>query len=115
MVPGMAVRLLQGSDEEIAMISDLVRPVHLFKHLSMTIGKIQKGASSARADDTKSLKGPVLEWITPRGQSLDPPLSRNVKINRGFHHPCTGALLCPAGLDWSDVECVFSFRYIFGC
>jgi hypothetical protein len=66
--------------------------------------KIQKGASSARSDDTKSLKGAVLDWITPRGQPLNPPLARNVKIDRGFQHERTGALLCPAGLDWFNPE-----------
>jgi hypothetical protein len=25
-------------------------------------------------------------------------------VDRGFHHERTGALLCPAGLDWSNVE-----------
>jgi hypothetical protein len=25
-------------------------------------------------------------------------------MNRGFHHERTGALLCPAGMDWSDPE-----------
>jgi hypothetical protein len=66
--------------------------------------KIQKGISSARSDDTKSLKGVVLDWITPRDAPLVPHLSRNVKASRGFHHPVTGALLCPAGLDWNDAE-----------
>jgi hypothetical protein len=66
--------------------------------------QIQKGVSSARSDDTKSLKGAILDWITPRGQSLNPPLARNVKTDRGFHHEATGALLCPAGVDWSDIE-----------
>jgi hypothetical protein len=66
--------------------------------------QIHKGASSARSDDTKSLKGAVLDWITPRGQSLNPPLARNVKSDRGFHHERTGALLCPADLDWSNNE-----------
>jgi len=66
--------------------------------------QIQKGTSSARADDTKSLKGAVLDWITPKGQPLNPPLARNVKIDRGFHHERTGALLCPAGLNWSNSE-----------
>jgi len=66
--------------------------------------KIQKGVSSARSDDTKSLKGVVLDWITPRSMPLVPSLSQNVKTNRGFHHPVTGGLLCPAGLDWNDPE-----------
>lgn len=66
---------------------------------------MQKGVSSARSDDTKGLKGPILDWITPRAQSLNPPLSRNVKVDRGFHHERTGSLLCPAGQDWSNPEC----------
>jgi len=65
--------------------------------------KLQKGIASARSDDTKSIKGVVLDWIAPRGKALDPPLSRNIKINRGYHHPVTGALLCPAELDWNDI------------
>ena len=66
--------------------------------------QIQKGVSSARSDDTKSMKGAVVEWITPRDGSLNPSLSRNVKTNRGYHHHATGALLCPAGIDWKDPE-----------
>jgi hypothetical protein len=31
-----------------------------------------------------------------------------VKIDRGFHHERTGALLCPAGIDWSNPEFVIS-------
>lgn len=75
--------------------------LHFF---SLSYLKIQKGSSNARSDDTKSLKGPILDWITPPGQALIPPLARNIKIDRGFHHDRTGALLCPAGLDWSNAE-----------
>jgi hypothetical protein len=72
--------------------------------------------SSARSDDTKSLKGPILDWIIPVGQSLNPPLARNVKMDRGFHHDRTGFLLCPAGMDWSDLECdSFSFCTAESC
>jgi hypothetical protein len=70
--------------------------------------KIQKGASHARADDTKSLKGAIIDWIMPKGGLLTPPLARNVKIDRGFHHDRTGALLCPTNLDWSDIKYVVS-------
>jgi hypothetical protein len=66
--------------------------------------QVQQGVSSTRSDDTKSLKGPILDWIVPVGQSLNPPLVRNVKIDRGFHHERTGALLYPASMDWSDPE-----------
>ncbi|KIM74367.1 hypothetical protein PILCRDRAFT_14512 [Piloderma croceum F 1598] len=88
LIPGLENRLMDGSDENILHIAEL----------------IQKGASSARSDNTKSLKGTVLDWITPRGQPLSPPLARNVKTDRGFHHERTGALLCPAGMDWANAE-----------
>ncbi|KAG2057437.1 hypothetical protein BDR06DRAFT_980854 [Suillus hirtellus] len=81
-------RLMQGGDDEVDLVADL----------------LTKGASGARGDDTKSLKGSVLDWITLKGQSLVPPLTCNMKIDRGFHHERTGALLCPAGLDWSNLE-----------
>jgi hypothetical protein len=80
---------------------------HLYASLLITNGltlQIQKGASNARSDDTKSLKGAILDWITPRGQPLNPPLARNVKVNCGYHHEQTRALLCPTGLDWSNAE-----------
>ena len=75
--------------------------------------KIQKGVSSARSDDTKNLKGVVLDWIFPRDGDtrnflpIDPPpqpLGQNIKTTQGFNHPLTGALLCPAGLDYKDEE-----------
>jgi len=88
MVPGLEDRLMEGTDEDVVLIADL----------------LQRGVSSARSDDTKSLKGPVLDWIIPSGQYLQPPIARNVKIDRGFNHERTGFLLCPAGMDWSDDE-----------
>jgi hypothetical protein len=63
-----------------------------------------KGASGARGDDTKMLKSAVLEWLVPKGQAVILPLTRNIKSDCGFNHEVTGALLCPAGLDWSNVE-----------
>jgi hypothetical protein len=108
MVPGLEERLLEGSEEGVVHIAELVRCIRLFVLLPSSLfyfAQIQKGASSARSDDTKSLKSAILDWITPRGQSLNPPLARNVKIDRGFHHERTGALLCPAGLDWANTEC----------
>ncbi|RDB22948.1 hypothetical protein Hypma_009802 [Hypsizygus marmoreus] len=88
MIPCIEERIINGDDGEPAHVADM----------------IQKGAASARSDDTKSLKGPIIDWITPRDQPLRPPLARNVKIDRGFNHEVTGALLCPAELNWSDPE-----------
>ncbi|KAG2100217.1 uncharacterized protein F5147DRAFT_813447 [Suillus discolor] len=87
-VAGLEERLMQSGEDEVDIVAEL----------------LTKGASGARGDDTKSLKGSVLDWITPKGQNLVPPLARNVKVDRGFHHERTGALLCPAGLDWSNSE-----------
>lgn len=86
MVPTLGERLSEASVEEIGHISAM----------------LQKGVNSARADDTKGLKSAVIDWITSQGQPLSPPLSRNVKSDRGYHHDRTGELLCPAAWDWAD-------------
>ncbi|KJA13589.1 hypothetical protein HYPSUDRAFT_151445 [Hypholoma sublateritium FD-334 SS-4] len=88
-VPGLEDRIMASdSEEEVHHIATL----------------IQKGASSARSDDTKSLKSAIIDWLLPAGEPLIPPIARNAKIDRGFNHERTGALLCPAGVDWSDRE-----------
>ncbi|KAG1854093.1 hypothetical protein C8R48DRAFT_610352 [Suillus tomentosus] len=86
--PGLLDRLTNGEEEDVIHVGELMG----------------KGASGARGDDTKTLKSAVLEWLVPRGQVVIPPLSRNIKSDRGFNHEVTGALLCPAGLDWSNAE-----------
>ena len=85
------------------MIADLVCPSkQLVVHCQLIYQKIQKGISSARSDDTKSLKSVVVDWITPRDKPLNPPLSRcNVPI--------------PATLGWrsrasNDVALTFRHR-----
>ncbi|KAF8221849.1 hypothetical protein L208DRAFT_1325779, partial [Tricholoma matsutake] len=88
MVPHLLECLMEASNEECMAVAEL----------------IQKGISSARLDDTKSLKGVVLEWISPPSIPVHPPLCWNVKTNRGYHHPTTSTLLCPAGLDWNDAD-----------
>ncbi|KAH6911188.1 hypothetical protein BKA70DRAFT_1220223 [Coprinopsis sp. MPI-PUGE-AT-0042] len=81
--PSLEEKLCNGTEDDIFQAAEL-------------------GSSSARADDTKGLKGVIIDWITPPGVALNPPLSRNVKTDRGFFHNTTGQLLCPVGLDWSD-------------
>ncbi|KAG0697356.1 hypothetical protein DFH29DRAFT_984304 [Suillus ampliporus] len=85
---GLLDRLTNGEEEDIIHMGEL----------------LGKGASGARGDDTKTLKSAVLEWLVPRGQAVIPPLSRNIKSDQGFNHEVTGALLCPAGLDWLNAE-----------
>ncbi|KAG1894632.1 uncharacterized protein F5891DRAFT_1130893 [Suillus fuscotomentosus] len=86
--PGLLERLKDGSEEEILHVGEL----------------IGKGAAGARGDDTKTLKSAILDWISPKGEAIRPPLHRNSKIDRGFNHDLTGSLLCPAGLDWNDPQ-----------
>ncbi|KAG1852374.1 hypothetical protein C8R48DRAFT_749840 [Suillus tomentosus] len=86
--PGLLERLKDGSKEEILHVGEL----------------IGKGAAGARGDDTKMLKSAILDWISPKGEGIRPPLHRNSKIDRGFNHDLTGSLLCPAGLDWNDPQ-----------
>ncbi|KAH6888289.1 hypothetical protein BKA70DRAFT_1121574 [Coprinopsis sp. MPI-PUGE-AT-0042] len=89
MVPSLHQRLVDASEEEVMAMSAM----------------IQKGANSARSDDTKTLKSAIVDWIIPlNGQPLNPPIARNVKMDRGFLHPRTGFLLCPVDLNWQDEE-----------
>ncbi|KAI6019112.1 hypothetical protein EDC04DRAFT_2869954 [Pisolithus marmoratus] len=87
-VPKLEDCLMSSSEEDVMTIAEL----------------IQKGASGARADDTKSMKATVIDWITPKGQTLSPHIPRNVKMGWGFHHEHTSALLCPAGYEWENIE-----------
>ncbi|KIJ93139.1 hypothetical protein K443DRAFT_646874 [Laccaria amethystina LaAM-08-1] len=87
-VPGFEERLMTCSDEEVNSMA----------------GMLQKGASSTRSDDTKSLKSAIIDWLTPPGEALIPPIARNMKVDRGYHHEKTGVLLCPTGVDWSDIK-----------
>ncbi|KAG1888384.1 hypothetical protein F4604DRAFT_2032929 [Suillus subluteus] len=92
--PGLLERLKDGSEEEILHVGEL----------------IGKGAGGARGNDTKTLKSAVLDWISPKGEAIQPPLHRNSKIDRGFNHELTRSLLCPAGLDWNDTRTKESLR-----
>ncbi|KAG6904033.1 hypothetical protein DXG01_013075, partial [Tephrocybe rancida] len=86
---GLEKRLTEcKTAEEIELVADL----------------IHKGASSARAEDTKSLKPAIIDLITPPGGSISPPLHRRQKIGQGYNHYVTGEFLCPAGLDWTNDE-----------
>ncbi|KAF7970772.1 hypothetical protein HWV62_23120 [Athelia sp. TMB] len=65
---------------------------------------LQKGINSACCDDTKGLKGAMIDWLIKPGEPCSPPLFRNSKVERGYNHELTGCLLCPAGWDWDDPE-----------
>ncbi|EGO28618.1 hypothetical protein SERLADRAFT_434536 [Serpula lacrymans var. lacrymans S7.9] len=67
LVPSLERHLMgpETTEEDIIMVADM----------------IQKGANGARSDNTKSLKSAVIDWITPRGQTLSPHIYCNVKAN----------------------------------
>ena len=92
----------QPSEQYIVHIANLVQPTFCPASYSLTSSKLQKGVNSTQSNDTKSLKATIINWITPEGVPLIPPLHRNQKTDCGFNHDAMGALLCPAGLDWCD-------------
>lgn len=88
MVPELEDRLVEGSDEDIAEAAALVR---IFSFLTLehelhpqAQADSKGGASGARSDDTKILKSAVLDWITPRGLPLNPPLKRILRRTADF-------------------------------
>jgi hypothetical protein len=94
---------MESTDEGVVCMTGLVCALIIQQLFSPHIYiKIQKGVSCVRSDDTKGMKGAVLGWITPQDAPLNPPLACNIQTNRGYHHPITGALLCPTGIDWND-------------
>ncbi|KJA13154.1 hypothetical protein HYPSUDRAFT_151877, partial [Hypholoma sublateritium FD-334 SS-4] len=85
---GLEARLMAGDSEDILLITTM----------------LQKGSSSARSEDIKILKSIILDWLVVPGDTLFPPMSANVKADCGFRHDATGALLCPVGIDWNNLE-----------
>ena len=69
MVPGLEERILDSEQSEVIEITELVAifcfitPRHSIDYNFMT--QLQKGVSSAMLDDTKGLKGAILDWIVP--------------------------------------------------
>lgn len=111
LVPGLRDRLLSSGTDDIAEIAELVCFYSCIILRAHRAAQIQKGSAGARSDDTKSIKGPIIDWITPSGEPLRPLLARNMKMDRGFHHERTGLLLCPVELDWNDPEYALSPRF----
>lgn len=65
---GLEDRLADAELEEVQLIGDLASVLHVISsidlHLSDT-AQIQKGINASRADDTKGMKGAIIEWFTP--------------------------------------------------
>ncbi|KAF7984187.1 hypothetical protein HWV62_15954 [Athelia sp. TMB] len=72
--------------------------------------RLQKGVDKSRSEDTKGLKGVVIDWLVKPGESVQPPIFRNNKQERGFNHHLTGKMLCPVNWDWNDPAVVEGLR-----
>ncbi|KAG2745192.1 hypothetical protein P692DRAFT_20742051 [Suillus brevipes Sb2] len=64
---------------------------------------LRQGADGARGDDTSKLKTLVAEWVN-REFKPTPLVDPDDKHSRGFTHDACGRLLCPAELDWNNLD-----------
>lgn len=97
---GLEDQLVDGTPDEVATIADMVsKIIRVTSNCGLRLCQLQKGANGSRADDTKGMKGPILDWLSA-SEVLTPSLHRRNKSPRGYNHPRTGALLCPTGLEW---------------
>ncbi|KAI0642490.1 hypothetical protein C8Q79DRAFT_928936 [Trametes meyenii] len=95
LVPTFAIMV----DNHEPMVEDIQ------KWLDDFAGSLQLGASGAKSDDTRSLRGAIIDWIKAKNRSnpaVTNGLERDSKHGRGFRHNITGRLLCPVMLDWRD-------------
>ncbi|KAG1884204.1 uncharacterized protein F5891DRAFT_971482 [Suillus fuscotomentosus] len=70
--------------------------------LNIAYQKLNRGADSARGDDTSSLKKAVASWLNESLPTPNPPIPLVDKSGRGFYHDVTGELLCPVDFHWAD-------------
>ena len=103
MCHGLEDRLADAELKEVQLISDLVGSTELLPNIFTSI---QKGANASCANDTKGMKGAVINWITPSDHDLAPSLHHKHRFDRGVQHEATGALLCPARVNWSSTQWV---------
>ncbi|KAJ6449116.1 hypothetical protein C8R45DRAFT_763789, partial [Mycena sanguinolenta] len=58
---------------------------------------INGGLNGSRGEDANTLKKNIILYLTAdTSVALDPPLHPSAKVTRGFSHPVTARLLCPA-------------------
>ena len=68
--------------------------------------QLKRGQDGARSDDTCQMKKSIIEMLPVLDPDAAAALDLKEKQNRGFNHPLTGRLLCPARLDWANEGCV---------
>ena len=72
---------------------------------------MQEAAKQARGDDTHLMKVLLPDILLTVHGKVDPPIKKYKKSKRGFNHPLTGKLLCPAGRNWDDPEYALHMIY----
>jgi hypothetical protein len=79
----------------------------------MVFYQLSKGASNARADDSSSLKAKIISYLLVDTQASNAlTLNRiGAKLDRGWEHPVTAALLCPLKYP-ATPELVLSFSFL---
>ncbi|KAI0311282.1 hypothetical protein OF83DRAFT_1069090 [Amylostereum chailletii] len=107
-VPKLATKSLsefphQAFEALLAMIPGLEDLVYVDDDKSvLELEYAANQARAARSEDGMGIREAIVNWLTPPGVALIPPIPPYSKIERGFNHPITGRLLCPAVLDWDD-------------
>ena len=97
---------LQGVLSQFASQPDQLEPFisavsiisMLHSHNLLTRSQLSTHTSSARQEDTGSLKHDIIQYLMaePSRQTVNPPITKNdEKSRRGFNHPVTARLLCP--------------------
>ena len=103
MIPWLEDCLLNSDTFDATEISELVHNHSALWDTSFICSlQVQKGVASAQSDDTKGLKGGILDRTILNRQSLHPPIAHNIKIDHGFNCKPIGALLCATDMGWSD-------------
>ncbi|KIK31934.1 hypothetical protein CY34DRAFT_19430 [Suillus luteus UH-Slu-Lm8-n1] len=99
---------LKESESQSSLIedypADIWREHRVFMELLDSYPGLLDHLTSGKEEDIIHIGKLLGKWVSGIGQVIIPPLSRNIQSDQGFNHEATGVLLCPAGLDWSDVE-----------
>ncbi|KAI0349323.1 hypothetical protein OH77DRAFT_1465554 [Trametes cingulata] len=82
--------------------SDDGSPEELQRWMDEFAACLQIGVSGAKSDDTRSLRGAVIDWLKLDFPADTVDLNSDTKVSRGFRNEVTGRLLCPVMLDWKD-------------
>jgi len=107
-VPNHRTRLREVATDA-ARIADLVRhELSFWQDPSLTALEDPKRCISARSDDTRVWRGPVLDWITPAGQ-LSIPLCQERQGGSWIPPRSHRCLALSRRMDWSDPSYDFDF------